>query len=410
MSTPTQFKALEEVCNVIDPHPSHRAPKAQQAGIPFLGIGDFDLDGTANFSKARIVNEDIFEEHKKRYSLEDDLLAFGRVASIGKVVELPKMNEKYVISPTLAVLKPLSIDFKYLKYAVQSPYFIKQMDEMSTGSTRKSVGMKNLRKAKVPIFTITEQKRIVTVLDQAFADIEKARATAETNLKNARELFDSYSQQLFSQRSQGWVDTTLGEVTGGVFTGPFGSLLHKSDYVRDGIPLVNPAHITSTGIEPDINKTVTKDTAKRLSGYMMSENDIVIGRRGEMGRCAIVTSREAGFLCGTGCFFIKSSKSYNSSYLVRYLRSSSCVQELNRIAGGAVMPNLSNKQLSNLIISIPPLEQQTEILHLIDELSSNIETVTIIYKQKLDSLNELKKSILQKAFSGELTKSKGIAA
>lgn len=74
------------------------------------------------------------------------------------------------------------------------------------------------------------------------------------------------------------METTLSEATGGIFTGPFGSLLHKSEYVTNGVPLVNPAHITEVGIEPDLRKTVSKKTAQRLSSYIMREGDIVIGR------------------------------------------------------------------------------------------------------------------------------------
>ncbi|MDN3489151.1 MULTISPECIES: restriction endonuclease subunit S [unclassified Pseudoalteromonas] len=268
----------------------------------------------------------------------------------------------------------------------------------------KTLNKAKLKEIEIVVPPIPEQKRIVAILDQVFADIEQARAKTEQNLKNARELFESYLQQVFSQRGGGWVESTLGEVTGGIYTGPFGSLLHKSDYIENGIPLVNPAHITALGIEVDNRKTVSKETAERLSSYIMEKGDVVIGRRGEMGRCALVTSQESGFLCGTGSFFIKSSSRCDSGYLVRYLRSASCVARLEKIAGGAVMPNLSNKDLSNFAILLPPIEKQIEILELIDILSEETEKVALTYQKKLDSLDELKKSILQKAFSGKLTK------
>ena len=147
-------------------------------------------------------------------------------------------------------------------------------------------------------------------------------ANTEKNLANARELFESHLQSVFCQRGKGWVETTIGQATGGIFTGPFGSLLHKSDYIANGIPLVNPAHITEVGIEPDVRKTVSKETALRLKSYIMRDGDIVIGRRGEMGRCTLVTDAEDGWLCGTGSFFIKPSSHCDSHYLVRFLRSS----------------------------------------------------------------------------------------
>ena len=198
------------------------------------------------------------------------------------------------------------------------------------------------------------------------------------------------------------MDTTLGEATGGIFTGPFGSLLHKCDYVEGGIPLVNPAHITAIGIEPDLRKTVSVETATRLRSYIMSSGDIVIGRRGEMGRCAVVTEREDGWLCGTGSFFIKPSSRCDTRYLVRYLRSESCKSMLEEIAGGAVMPNLSNADLGNLSIYLPPLDEQIEIVDQVDCLHAETQRLTRLYERKIAALEELKKSLLHQAINGEL--------
>lgn len=257
----------------------------------------------------------------------------------------------------------------------------------------------------VPVFVpdkIEEQQRIVAILDEAFAGIATARSAAEQNRQNARALFESYLQSVFSQRGEGWEETTIADATGGVFTGPFGSLLHKSDYIENGIPLVNPAHITNVGIEPDLRKTVSAETAQRLSSYIMRTGDIVIGRRGEMGRCAIVTDAEDGWLCGTGSFVIKPSNRCDTSYLVRLLRSESCKSRLEEIAGGAVMPNLSNTALGNFPIFLPPIDIQKAVLKEIDALHEQTQRLEALYQCKLEALDELKQSLLHQAFSGNL--------
>ena len=281
---------------------------------------------------------------------------------------------------------------------------------LGRGTAQRNLDVDAFRKIAISVPPIPEQQSIVAILDQAFADIEKARANAEQNLKNARELFDSYLQQVFSQRGEGWVEETLGQATGGVYTGPFGSLLHKSDYIENGIPLVNPAHITKTGILADKNKSVSLGVVERLSNYVMREGDIVIGRRGEMGRCALVTKKEDGFLCGTGSFFIKSSSRCYGGYLVRFLRSVSCKAQLEAIAGGAVMPNLSNKDLSSFALYLPSYERQKELATEIALVAKRTRNLVNVYETKISSLDELKKSLLQKAFSGELTKGEGRAA
>lgn len=264
-----------------------------------------------------------------------------------------------------------------------------------------------LNKAKLKEIVVSfpelpEQQRIVAILDEAFDAIAAARANAEQNRQNACALFENYLQSVFSQRGEGWVDTTIAAATGGVFTGPFGSLLHKSDYIEHGIPLVNPAHITSVGIEPDLRKTVSEETAQRLSNYIMRAGDIVIGRRGEMGRCAIVTNIEDGWLCGTGSFVIKPSERCDARYLVRLLRSESCKTQLENIAGGAVMPNLSNTDLSNFPIILPPIDMQRSVLRKIDLMAEKTQHLEAIYQRKIAALDELKQSLLQQAFSGQL--------
>jgi type I restriction enzyme S subunit len=293
-----------------------------------------------------------------------------------------------------------SLEMRYLEYL-----FLGGIDisKAITGAAQPQITRTNLEPLEISYpESPAEQQRIVALLDEAFAGLATAKASAERNLQNAHAIFESHLQSVFSQRGVGWVETTLGDATGGIFTGPFGSLLHKSDYVTDGIPLVNPAHITKVGIEPDLSKTVSEETALRLKNYIMSSGDIVIGRRGEMGRCAVVTEREDGWLCGTGSFFIRPSSRCDTRYLVRYLRSESCKLMLEEIAGGAVMPNLSNTDLGNLSFYLPPLDRQIEIVEQVDCLHAETQRLTRLYQRKLYALEELKKSLLHQAFNGEL--------
>lgn len=286
---------------------------------------------------------------------------------------------------------------------MDSAVFQTSLIEQSGGAAIQNVAsVRILKDINIFLPPLSEQQRIVAILDEAFEAIAAARANAEQSRQNAQALFESYLQSVFSQRGEGWVDTTIAAATGGVFTGPFGSLLHKSDYIEHGIPLVNPAHITSVGIEPDLRKTVSEETAQRLSNYIMRAGDIVIGRRGEMGRCAIVTDIEDGWLCGTGSFVIKPSERCDARYLVRLLRSESCKTQLENIAGGAVMPNLSNTDLSNFPIILPPIEMQRSVLRKIDLMAEKTQHLEAIYQRKIAALDELKQSLLQQAFSGQL--------
>jgi len=374
-----QTKTLGDVCHVYQPE---TISQKQMAGGEYPVYGANGPIGWHN-----------------QFNHEEAQLILGCRGSCGSVhiTELRSWinGNAMVVQPKADLIAP-----GYLAYALRGGVDLK---DAITGTAQPQITRASLMPVAISYpEALPEQQRIVTLLDEVFAGLATAKANAERNLQNARALFESHLQSVFSQRGEGWVETTLGDATGGIFTGPFGSLLHKSDYVEGGIPLINPAHITEVGIEPDLHKTVSEATASRLRGYIMSSGDIVIGRRGEMGRCAVVTEREDGWLCGTGSFFIKPSSRCDTRYLVRYLRSESCKTMLEEIAGGAVMPNLSNADLGNLSFYLPPLDRQIEIVEQVDCLHAETQRLTRLYEGKLAALEELKKSLLHQAFNGEL--------
>ena len=164
---------LESLVDVIDPHPSHRAPVAEINGIPFLGIGDLNKNGEIIKKKFRRVNESIYDDHKERYDLNKNLIGLGRVASIGKVIKLKNTLGKYTISPTLGILEPKKVNYGYLYYILNSKYIKDYFSKIMSGSTRSSVGMIVLRRIPIPVPPTEEQNRIATILSDMDAEIEQ---------------------------------------------------------------------------------------------------------------------------------------------------------------------------------------------------------------------------------------------
>jgi type I restriction enzyme, S subunit len=385
-------KKLGEVCEIImGQSPDGDSYNTTGEGVPLInGPVEFSTESFGKTVRSK------FTTQPTKFCEEGDLILCVRGSTTGR------MN----IAGFDACIGRGVAAIRAKQYQPWINHFINSKREeihgKGTGATFPNVSGDSLANFELVVPPLAEQHRIVGLLDEAFEGLATAKANAEKNLQNARALFESHLQSVFSQRGPGWVETTLSQATGGVFTGPFGSLLHKSDYVANGIPLVNPAHITEIGIEPDLRKTVSHATAQRLKNYIMRAGDIVIGRRGEMGRCALVTKVEDGWLCGTGSFFIRPSSRCDTSYLVRFLRSDGCKAKLEKIAGGAVMPNLSNTDLGNLTIDLPPLDRQKAIVEEIDDLHQETQRLTALYEQKLAALEALKKSLLHQAFSGNL--------
>ena len=137
---------LDEIAEVIDPHPSHRAPKAVSDGYPFAGIGDIDEMGNINLAKARIIAEEAVTEQEQTYQINESSVGFGRVGTVGKVVRLRKQDFRFAISPTLAIVNPRTHDFGAFVYLLlKSQGFQRQVENNMTGSTRPAIGIKVLR-------------------------------------------------------------------------------------------------------------------------------------------------------------------------------------------------------------------------------------------------------------------------
>lgn len=172
---------------------------------------------------------------------------------------------------------------------------------------------------------------------------------------------------------KGWANSTIGDVAETVSTGPFGSLLHKSDYIEDGVPVINPVNLVDGRIRPSASVTVSEKTAKRLSAYRVRSGDILVARRGDIGRCSLVTGSSEDWLCGTGCFFIRLSCNVEPQFLSLLLGSPEYRERLEAAATGTTMLNLSNRALSELRVRIPSVEEQKRIVAVLDQAFAAID-------------------------------------
>jgi type I restriction enzyme S subunit len=150
---------------------------------------------------------------------------------------------------------------------------------------------------------------------------------------------------------------------------------------------------------PDPSKLISEVTIKQLSNYVLEEGDIVVGRRGEIGRCAVVGPRQSGWVCGTGSFFIRPLPSLDSQFLAHLIRSPEYREQLEKLSTGATMKNLSNTALGDLLVSIPPLAEQQRIVALLDEAFAGLATAKANADRNLRNAHALFESHLQVVFS-----------
>ncbi|MCG6534873.1 MAG: restriction endonuclease subunit S [Syntrophales bacterium LBB04] len=205
-----------------------------------------------------------------------------------------------------------------------------------------------------------------------------------------------YKQTEVGVIPEDWEVHKLGERTG-FRTGPFGSALHKSDYTDDGIPVINPMHIIDGQIVPTRTMTVTQAAAKHLADFRLKADDIIMGRRGDMGRCAVVQNHQTGWLCGTGSIIIRCADSIAPDFLQRVLSSHRAVAAIEDTSVGSTMINLNQSTLSGLRIQCPALPEQRAIAAALSDVDALIDALDRLIAKKRD----LKQAAMQQLLTGQ---------
>ncbi len=210
------------------------------------------------------------------------------------------------------------------------------------------------------------------------------------------ELKPGYTQTEVGVIPNEWESRPLGE-TASFRTGPFGSALHRSDYTEDGVPVINPMHIIDGQLVPTRTMSITGSAAKQLADFRLRAGDIVIGRRGDMGRCAVVQADEAGWLCGTGSLIIRCAREVIPDFLQCVLSSPRAVAAIQGASVGSTMINLNQSVLAALRVQLPPQDEQSAIAAALGDLDALIGALDRLIAKKRD----LKQAAMQQLLTGQ---------
>ncbi len=197
---------------------------------------------------------------------------------------------------------------------------------------------------------------------------EKKRLLKSGKIRKPKSVESVSPNELVFELPSGWAAAKFSDVLIELQTGPFGSSLHQSDYEIGGTPVINPASMQDGKIVPIEKMAVGDKTLERLVTFKLQAGDIVMGRRGEMGRCAVVTEQEDGWLCGTGSLILHLSDSLYPKYLAMFIGSPYVREYLGGFAVGSTMQNLNQSILLKMSIGLPPLAEQRRIVTKVDEL------------------------------------------
>ena len=281
---------------------------------------------------------------------------------------------------------PVNVDF----FVYQAGYLIENSANLAHGATMRHLTKKVFDSRPFYYPSSAIQARIARNL----ASIDVLLGSLRCQLSTLDDLVKSQFVEMFGDPCEpspcSFPRVALKEVCE-LRTGPFGSALHKEDYVPGCHPLVNPSHVVDCQIVIDNNLTVDDDTYDSMKPYHLHIGDVVLGRRGEIGRCAVVSAE--GLLCGTGCMIVRpNGNACRSDYLQRVFSFPSFASALEREAVGVTMKNLNAKIVGNAVIAMPPLalqQQFADFVARVDKLGFGIwlackslhEPITHFYHQ-----------------------------
>jgi len=227
---------------------------------------------------------------------------------------------------------------------------------------------------------------------------EKAQLVKEKKIKKEKPLPAISEDEKLFELPQGWEWCRFSNLSTEVATGPFGSMISASEYISDGIPLINPSHMVNGEIIEDKEITVSMSKANQLDGYRIKSGDVVMARRGEMGRCALVTERENNWLCGTGSFVLKFSAEVNRQYILLMFQSKWVRGYLSGSSVGSTMVNLNHGILNKLPIMLPPPQEQSRVILMVDRLMALCDQL----KSRLQTSQQTQLALAESLVEGAL--------
>lgn len=398
-----EIKKLGDICEFRRGLTYSKNDEVENSSNAVLRSNNIDLiTNRLDLSEIKYISDKIKIDETKKVKRDSLLIctANGSKAHLGKVALIDD-DYDFAFGGFMGLLIPSeSVYPRFFYYALISENYKKFIKSLSDGANINNLKFQDLSKFEVPVLPLEEQKRIVKILDEKFVQLETIKANAQTNLQNAKDLFQSQLTRAFSNTT--WEKKRLGNC--GSFKNGMNFAATDSGYT-----------IRSLGVG-DFKERYSIDNTEILSeislkaapseDYLLHDGDIVFvrsnGNKELVGRCLLVYPKDIPTTYSGFCIrFRKDFDLLDADFLLHFMKAESSRKILNG-KEGANISNLNQKILSDFEVPLPPLPEQKHIVKELDTLSEKVKALQNIYEQMLLDCEELKQSFLCKAFAGEL--------
>ena len=370
-------KLLPDICRIQYGFAFDSAKFSDSVGTPLIRIRDVVRGYSETYTTEQCGDE---------YVVQDGDMLIGMDGEFN--IAHWKGGKAYLNQRVCRLIPTDKINSLYLFYFM--PQALKAIEDKTPFVTVKHLSAKELNKVSVPIPSMAEQEKIATSLQK----VDELISLRKQQLAKLDELVKARFVEMFGDpvtNPHGFEKVTLSDLAE-IKIGPFGSLLHKEDYIEGGHALVNPSHIIDGKVSVDEKLTVSDDKFAELSAYHLQIGDVVMGRRGEMGRCAVVL--DDGLLCGTGSLLIRTKGEVTADYIQKIISFPSFKKTIEDMAVGQTMPNLNVPIVSGFQIIKPPMEVQSAYYKFVEQLDKS----KVVVQKALDEAQLLFDSLMQKYF------------
>jgi type I restriction enzyme S subunit len=397
-----EVKTIENVCSFFGDGDWIESKDQSTDGVRLVQTGNV---GAGFFKdrggKARYVSQDTFERLRCTEIIGGDCLISRLPDPVGRGCILPNTGEKMITAVDCTIIrfdKNTILPNWFVLYTLSNEYQ-RQINSQVSGATRQRISRKNLGLIEIPLPPIQEQQRIVAILDEAFAAIAQAKANAEQNLKNAKELFESYLQSVFENKGEGWELCNLE------------TYIKLIDYrgrtpvkTENGVRLITAKNVKLGYLQLEPQEFIAENNYENwMTRGIPNFGDVIFTTEAPLANVAQIDSNDKVAFAQRIIVMQPEPSKLNQTFL-KYMLLSNPIR--NKILGkgtGATVLGIKSSLLKKIEIYFPnTIIEQQAIVQRLDALSAETKQLETIYQQKINDLDELKKSILQKAFAGEL--------
>ena len=368
------------------------------------GIGDkisrIETIASAQVNLERVGFSILTKEQKEKYKLQQGDILFSHINStvhVGKTAYIDDDYPLYHGINLLLIRAADNIDPGYLELFLRGLFWSGYWERICKKSVNQaSVNQTDIKKTPFQYPPLEEQKQIVAKLDQCFEAIDKAKANATKNLENAKELFQSKLNDIFSQKGEGWVEKKLGEISDVTY-----GFTDKSVEVGD----FRYVRITDIDNNGELISTGKKYIGSSKDGkkFILKDNDILMARTGATFAKLLLYKDIEPSIFASYLIKIDFTESIDNEFYWFYAKSNSYWDQANTLSTGSAQPHFNGKALKQVLFPYPVSKtEQSRLINEFKRFQSKTQSLESKYQQELTSLEELKKSILQKAFEGEL--------